>query len=316
MARFENGTALLFPGQGSQYAGMSRTFYEGDEHARQMIDGITAAFDIKELCFNGPEETLRDTRYSQASIFMASMCIAETLRNNGLVVDAVAGLSLGEFGALCYAGAFDVKTGIQLLTERGRIMADHIPSDSGMAVVMPLSSEKVQEACDEVADIGACQIATFVTPSRTVITGTLAAVDAAGERCKDAGARMVVPISASGAFHSVLATKAAGEFAKALDAYAFEYPTLPLYYNATGTTECEDIKAMEVGQLTQSVEFKTMIENMINDGTTRFICLGPGKTLAGFVKEIAQANDSKAETVTIERLEQAIALLKPSGIVS
>lgn len=305
MTRFEQGTALLFPGQGNQHVGMAQSFYEHDQTARTMLDTITADFDIKNLCFYGPEDTLRDTRYSQAAIFMASMCIAETLRARGLVVDALAGLSLGEFGALCYAGAFDVQTGIRLLTDRGRIMADHIPSDSGMAVVMPLASNVVQEMCDSVSDRGACQIATYVTPTRTVITGSLDAVAAAGQKCKEVGARLVVPVNTSGAFHSVLAGKAAQQFENVLGDYSFAQPKLPVYFNVDGTSECKDIKAMEVRQITHSVAFEAMIQNMIDDGLTRFICLGPGANLAGFVQEIARAHGSIVETITIEQYDQA-----------
>lgn len=311
MSSPESKTALLFPGQGSQYAGMAMSFYEQHEPTRQLFDTVECDFDIKDLCFNGPEELLRETRYSQASIFMASIAIANALRDKGLKVDAVAGLSLGEYTALCYADSFSIQEGVNLLVDRGRIMADFIPVNSGMAVILALEPDVVQACCDEASlPDSPCEIASYVTPNRMVITGDTAAVNRANELCREQGARMVVPVNASGAFHSILAKDAMREFQSVLAQYRIEQPSLPVYYNVDGKTECDDIKAVLAGQFCNSVQFVKMIENMCADGITNFIAIGPGATLAGFARDTARAKGADINTYVIETHADALKLLE------
>lgn len=311
MSSSESKTALLFPGQGSQYVGMARSFYEQDEHTRQLFDTVRCGFDVKDVCFNGPEELLRETRYSQASIFMASIAIANALRDMGLQVDAVAGLSLGEYTALCYAGSFSIQEGMNLLEDRGRIMADFIPDNTGMAVVLALEPDVVQACCDELSQPNSpCEIASYVTPNRMVITGSVEAVNNVSELCRERGARMVIPVNASGAFHSILAKDAAREFESVLAQYKLEQPDLPLYYNVDGNKECDDVKTVLAGQFYNSVQFVKMIKNMCADGITDFVAIGPGATLAGFARDTARANGAAINTYVIETYDDAAKLLE------
>lgn len=310
MNSLESKTALLFPGQGSQYAGMAKSFYEQEESTRQLFDTIECGFDIKDLCFDGPEDMLRETRYSQASIFMASIAIANALRDKGLKVDAVAGLSLGEYAALCYADSFSVQDGVNLLVDRGRIMADFIPENSGMAVILALDPEVVQAYCDEASQPDSpCEIASYVTPNRVVITGDASAVIRASELCRERGARMVAPVNASGAFHSILAKDAVREFESVLTQYRIEQPSLPVYYNVDGNKECDDIKTVLAGQLRNSVQFVKTVENMYADGITNFIAIGPGASLAGFARDTARANGVDIKTYVIENHDDALKLI-------
>lgn len=312
----EAKTAFLFPGQGAQYIGMSRSFYENYQPARDQFDNAVCDFDIKDLCFDGPEETLRETRYSQACIFLASIVIAQMLFDNGIRPDAAAGISLGEYTALCFADSFSVQEGVELLTERGRVMADFIPKDSGMAVVLALDSQQVADACEEVGQLGACEIASYITSERTVITGNLDAVQHAGELCRERGAKMVIPVNASGAFHSVLAERAASEFEKVMQDYEIDEPSLPVYFNYDGSKKHSNIKKMEVGQLQNSVQFVATVQNMLKDGIRRFISIGPGATMASFVQDTAKAQKAPVETYVVDTYEDAKKLIAQLGINS
>lgn len=310
MNSLESKTALLFPGQGLQYAGMAKSFYEQEESTRHLFDTIECGFDIKDLCFNGPEDMLRETRYSQACIFMASIAIANALRDKGLKVDAVAGLSLGEYAALCYADSFSVQDGVNLLVDRGRIMADFIPGNSGMAVV-DLAPEIVQAYCDDVSRSDSpCEIASYLTPNRVVITGDASAVTRVSVLCRERGARMVAPVNASGAFHSVLAKDAMGEFESVIAQYEIKQPSLPIYYNVDGNKDCDNIEDMLAAQLCKPVQFVETIKNMCEDGITNFIVIGPGASLRSIARDTARANGVDIKTYVIETHDDALKLLE------
>lgn len=301
-------TAFLFSGQGAQYVGMGRSLYNGDPDARHLFDTMECDFDIRGLCFDGPVDALRDTRYNQPCIFLVSMAIARLLIKNGIAPAALAGISLGEYSALCLADAFSVQEGVQILTERGQIMADLIPKDSGMAMVVALDSRVVAECCEQAQAVGACQIGSYLTPQQCVITGDLTAVQRCGELCRERGARMIIAMDTSGAFHSVLASDAAKAFASALKKYVIHPPTIPVYFNYDGKPVSDDIKAMEVGQLLQPIQFTKTIEHMLRDGITTFIAIGPGGSQANFVREIARANDLQVTTYVVDTYNDVMKL--------
>ncbi len=309
--------AILFPGQGAQCVGMAQDFYEQSEVARRIFDDTACDFDdnitAQELCFHGPAETLRNTRYSQACIFLASMAIAETLRQYGLQADAVAGVSLGEYSALCYAGAFSVQEGVDILKERGRIMDEKIPHGTTMSAVLGLTAEELQAYCRQVStDDDPCEIASYITPQRTVIAGTTMAIERMKEKCSGSGKRVrVIPIEVSGAFHSQLARSAADDFATVLQDYPIRRPDIPVYYNVDGKTRdsiVSDFVKIEAAQLYTSVQFVKTIESMYSDGILRYIAVGPGATMAGAVQDILQSHqDTIVQKVsTYDEISQTV----------
>lgn len=175
-------TAFLFSGQGAQYPGMGKDLYENYDSAKAVFDSIATDFDVKTLCFEGSKEQLDDTQYTQVAIFAHAMAAAAVLQENGIHADVTAGLSLGEYSALCYADCFSVQAGAEILRERGKLMANALPSGtSAMAAVLMLDKEAILNACEAVQDIGVCEIANYNCPGQIVITGEKAAVEACGK---------------------------------------------------------------------------------------------------------------------------------------
>lgn len=285
-------TAFLFSGQGAQYPGMGKELYETYDAAKQVFDAVSLDFDVKKLCFEGPAEQLNDTQYAQACIFVTSMAAAAVLKEKGITPDVCAGLSLGEYSALCYGGSFDVATGAAIVRERGKLMANALPAGtSAMSAVMMLDKEAILEACHEVAEIGVCEIANYNCPGQIVITGEKDAVAAAGEKCLAKGARRVIPLQVSGAFHSSLLREAGKELAKVLSGYELKASSIPVYNNISGTIEQGSLIDILSKQISSSVYFEQTIMNMLEDGVTTFIEVGPGKAVSGFVKKCTKGKD-------------------------
>ena len=301
--------ALLFPGQGAYRVGMAQDFYEQSEVARRIFDTTTCDFGDdftpKELCFQGPAEVLRNTRYTQVCIFLASMAIAETARQRGLQVDAVAGVSLGEYSALCYAESFSVQEGVDMLKERGRIMAETIPRDTTMLVVLGLTAEELRACCQHVTtEDDPCEIGLYVTPQHTVLTGTTTAIERARAYCQDSDKRVrMIPAKTSGAFHSRLARPAVNALTEVLRNHPIKQPNIPVYYNVDGATRDDvvaDFAEMEATQLYTSVQFVKTIESMYSDGIRRYVAVGPGPTMAGAVRDIARSRHY--DDITIQKV--------------
>lgn len=285
-------TAFLFSGQGAQYPGMGKELYETYEAAREVFDAVSLDFDVKKLCFEGPAEQLNDTQYAQACIFVTSMAAAAVLKEQGITPDVCAGLSLGEYSALCYGGSFSVKDGAAIVRERGKLMANALPAGtSAMSAVMMLDEKAILEACEEVKNIGVCEIANYNCPGQIVITGDKAAVEAAGELCKEKGARRVIPLQVSGAFHSSLLTEAGEQLREVLSRYELNKSALPVYNNISGTIETGSLEDILSKQISHSVYFEQTIKNMLADGVTTFIEVGPGKAVSGFVKKCTKGMD-------------------------
>lgn len=306
-------TAFLFPGQGAQCVGMGQTLYEKSPLVRQIFDETTCSFDIKKLCFEGPVDKLRETRYSQACIFLASIAIAKLLFEKGLEPNAVAGISLGEYTALCFAKSFTIQDAVNMLVDRGQIMADCIPINTGMFVVLGLDKDVIAECCIQASAIGDCEIASYITNDRIVITGDIEAIRKCADLCKQRGAKAALAIEASGAFHSKLAINAASKFKDALEPYSIAEPTIPIYYNFDGSTNCEDIKSTLVGQLYKPVQFFNTINNMLDDGYSQFISIGPGTALEGFVQAIARIRDAKIHTHNVDSYDDVLKVSAATG---
>lgn len=285
-------TAFLFAGQGSQIVGMAKDFYDHCPESRELMDSLTCDYDIKKLCFEGPQESLNDTAYAQSSIVAASLTILEAIKTKGIQGDVCAGLSLGEYSALCYAGAMDAQSAIDIVRQRGILMANALPAGiTGMSAVLGLSAEKIKEVCKEIQSKGlVLEIANYNCPGQIVVTGQKEALEKAEALLMEKGARRVLPLTVSGAFHSSLLQDASLELEKVLQQSKLSLPKIPVYHNISGDKEnvssTKDLIEILKQQICHSVRFEQTIRNMIRDGVDTFVEIGPGKTLSGFVRKV------------------------------
>lgn len=304
--------AFLFSGQGAQYPGMGKELYDHYACAKDVFDNIETDFDVKKLCFEGPSEQLNDTQYTQVAIFAHSMAAAAVLEEQGVHADMCAGLSLGEYSALCYAKSFSIKDGANILRERGKLMAHALPEGtSSMAAVLMLDEAAILEACKEVEKIGVCEIANYNCPGQIVITGEKAAVEACGEKCLEKGARRVIPLQVSGAFHSSLLKEAGNQLHTELEKYELKTPEIPVLHNLNANVADKALIDMLSDQISHSVRLEETIKKMLADGIDTFIEVGPGKAVSGFVKKCAKGYDVKIHHVEdVASLNETLAYVK------
>lgn len=305
---------FLFAGQGTQYVGMGKEFYDHYEEAKNVFDSVKLDYDLKELCFNGSQEKLNDTAYAQSSLLTTSLAIAHVIKAQGILPEYVAGLSLGEYSALCFAGAFDVKDAALITRERGKIMANALPrGTSGMAAVLNLDEQVILEVCKQVTkDIGVCQIANYNCPGQIVISGTTLAIEEASKLLLEKGARRIVPLNVSGAFHSSLLEDASKQLNKVLKQATITKPKMKVVYNISGKEEDADITEILTKQIKSSVYFMQSIKYMIDQGVDTFIEIGPGTTLKGFVRKISR--DVKVYSVeNCDTLQKMLDEVKVNG---
>jgi [acyl-carrier-protein] S-malonyltransferase len=287
-------TAFLFPGQGSQYVGMGQDLYEAHPEVRSIFDQANdvLGFALSELCFNGPEETLKDTINTQPAIFVTSVALLRALESNKLQPPGfVAGHSLGEYSALMAAGAMDFATGLQLVRERGRLMKEAGErSPGGMAAVLGLETEVVDQVCRQAREEtrGILQVANYNSPGQIVISGDFKTRDVAIELAKAAGARRVVPLAVSIASHSPLMECIVDEFRQAVEAVEFRRPAVPVVANVSAAP-LESVEAIQeelVQQLTSPVRWVESIRYMIGQGVTEFVEIGPKDVLKKLMRRI------------------------------
>ncbi len=302
-------TAYIFPGQGSQYVGMGKDWYDSRPEAKKMYERATdiLGFDIAKVSFEGPEDDLRQTAVTQPAIFLHS-AVAFTLLE-GKVFDAAAGHSLGEYSALYAAGALDFEHAMMLVGLRGRLMQNAGNERPGtMAAVVGLDEEKVGEACREAGASGIVRPANYNSPGQIVISGDVDAVRKAMELAKARGAKIVKELVVSGAFHSPLMEAAKEELKKAIDAAPVKDAAVPVYANVTAkpVKSAAEIKEALIMQLTNPVRWQESVSNMSADGITRFVEIGPGKVLQGLVNPTV----SGATAVGIDKENETGALEK------
>ena len=283
--------ALIFPGQASQYVGMTSDFYQSSEKAKQILDQANSVlgFDILNIMFNGPEESLKQTEITQPAIFIHSYLVSQFLKTE---FHATSGHSLGEYSALCVAGVFDFETGLKLVRLRGQLMQKAGQEQPGtMAAVIGATNEAIEAACSEASSVGIVQAANFNSPGQVVISGSVDGVKKAMELVKAKGAKLVKELVVSGAFHSPLMASAAEKLGEALKATNLLNPKVPVYMNVTGkpSSNPQEIKDLLLKQLTSPVRWEESIRNMSSDGITGFVEVGPGKVLQGLVKRIADS---------------------------
>ena len=281
--------AFLFPGQGSQYVGMAKDLFEKSVEAKEMIktaDDILG-INLSYIMFNGPEEELKQTEYTQPSIFLHSVILASIIRT--VDAQAAAGHSLGEYSAYVTAGAIQFHEAIKLVRARGVAMQEAGNQNKGtMAAVIGLESEKVENLCAGASSSGVVQCANFNSPGQIVISGSLDGVRKVMELCKNEGAKMVKELVVSAAFHSPLMESAKEKLNVELKSTNFYEPKFPVYTNVTAkpVAGISEIKNKLYEQITAPVRWDKTIENMIDDGVDEFIEIGPGTVLQGLLKRI------------------------------
>ncbi len=301
--------AFLFPGQGSQYVGMGKDLYDADPLAKALYDlaDNKLSFDFKRICFEGPEEDLKQTRVTQPALFVHSVVVAQLLQKKGVRGDTFAGHSLGEYSALVAAGVLDFTAGLDLVALRGQLMQNAGDERPGtMAAILGLNMEQIENVClfssidDEVvvpANINA--------PGQIVVSGDVAAVERAMEMAREQGAKKVIQLVVSGAFHSPLMEPAANKLAEKLNTTNMRPANMPVYLNVTGKSETQPEKIRErlVQQLTHPVRWEDIMRNMVAKKVSTVIELGPGKVLQGLAKRVERRINTKGVD-TWEQVEQ------------
>ncbi|HEM6545700.1 TPA: ACP S-malonyltransferase [Streptococcus suis] len=294
-------TAFLFAGQGAQTVGMARDLYEYSPIVRETFDQASQilGYDIRDLIDN-QEDKLHQTRYTQPAILTTSVAIFRLLEEEGIQPDMVAGLSLGEYSALVASGTLAFEDAIALIAKRGEYMETAAPAGTGkMVAVLNTDVNLIEEVCSTVTS-GIVSPANYNTPAQIVIGGEVAAVDEAVELLKEAGVKRMIPLNVSGPFHTALLKPASDQLALALEEVEFADFQVEL----VGNTEAKvmkkgDIKSLLTRQVMEPVRFYESIATMQEAGVTKFIEIGPGKVLSGFVKKI----DKTAHVVAIEDIE-------------
>jgi [acyl-carrier-protein] S-malonyltransferase len=284
-----SATAFVFPGQGSQYVGMGRDLYEQLPEAQQRFDQADAllGFPLSKICFEGPEEELRQTKNTQPAIFLHSMVLAGLYHGERAMM--AAGHSLGEYSALVYAGALTFEDGLRLVRLRGELMQQAgIEQPGTMAAVVGLEPSVVDEVCRTASSAGIVQSANFNSPGQVVVSGSVAGVRKAMELAKERGAKLVKELPVSGAFHSPLMEFAGSGLKSALEKTSIADASIPVYANVTArpVQKAEEIRRLLYEQLTNPVRWEETVTNMAVDHAGIFVEIGPGKVLQGLVKRI------------------------------
>ncbi len=293
--------AFVFPGQGAQYAGMGKDFYEQFPESREVFDraGELLGMDMKALCFE-ENDRLDLTEYTQAAMITTIGAMLKKIGTMGIHPQAAAGLSLGEYAALVTAGVLDLYDAIRLVRLRGQLMQEAVPQGvGGMAAVLGMEQAAVEQVCEETA--GVVTVANYNCPGQLVISGEISAVQAASAALKERGAKRVVPLNVSGPFHSPLLQPAGEKLLLALKDTEIHTPKLPYAANVTAeyVREADGIRSLLARQISSSVRWQQCVECMVADGVEVFVEIGPGKTISSFVKKI----DRTKETINIDKAE-------------
>ena len=292
--------AFIFPGQGAQACGMGKDFYEQTETGKRIFDKATQlmGFSMPQLCFE-ENDRLDITEYTQAAMVTASIAMMRVLEENGIKPDVAAGLSLGEYCALAAAGVMSDEDAIRTVRQRGILMQEAVPVGEGaMAAILALDAAVIEEVTGAMEGVW---IANYNCPGQIVISGEKAAVEEACEKLKAAGAKRAVMLNVSGPFHSGMLTAAGEKLGQVLSRVELHEPRIPYVANVTAqyVKSAGEVKELLTRQVSSSVRWQQSEEAMIGDGVDTFIEIGPGKTLAGFMRKISR----DVKTLNVEKLE-------------
>lgn len=293
-------TVYMFPGQGAQYIGMGKDFYDNIPVCKKIFEVASDAsgLDIPKLCFEENEQ-INITEYTQIAMLTVEAAIFEALEISGKKPQATAGLSLGEYGALIASKVMEPGEAFRVVRQRGIFMQEAVPTGGAMSAILGLDAAKIEEICEKTD--GIVSIANYNCPGQIVITGEEAAVAKAAEECKEAGAKRAVPLKVSGPFHSVMLRGAGEKLGKVLETAKVSEFAIPYVANVTAdyVTDAADVKPLLTKQVSSPVRWQQTIERLIADGFDEFVEIGPGHTLSGFMRKI----NRDVKTVGIEKLE-------------
>ena len=302
--------AFVFPGQGAQYVGMGKEFYEQISVSRKVytIASEVTGLNLPGLCFEKNEQ-IDITEYTQIAMLTTEAAILAALQEKGVKADVAAGLSLGEYGAILTAGAMSLEDVFRVVRQRGILMQEAVPTGGAMYAVLGMDGEKIAKICDETE--GIVSVANYNCPGQIVITGEEGAVAVAAEKLKEAGARRCIPLNVSGPFHSAMLKEAGEKLGKVLEQVELRAFSTPYVTNVTAeyVTEPSEIKELLGRQVYSSVKWQQSVERMIADCVDTFIEIGPGRTLTGFLKKI----NKNVTGLHIEKVEDLDAVVKMLG---
>ena len=301
--------AFVFPGQGAQYVGMGKDFYEQIPVSRKVytIASEVTGLNLPGLCFKENEQ-IDITEYTQIAMLATEAAMLAALQEKGVKADVAAGLSLGEYGAILTAGAMSLEDVFRVVRQRGILMQKAVPTGGAMCAVLGMDGEKIAKICEETE--GIVSVDNYNCPGQIVITGEEGAVAAAAEKLKEAGARRCIPLKVSGPFHSEMLKGAGEKLAGVLVDVELKEFSMPYVTNVTAdyVTDISEIKELLGRQVYSSVRWQQSVERMIADGVDTFIEIGPGRTLTGFLKKINK-NVTGLHIEKVEELEEVVRLL-------
>lgn len=300
-------TAFMFPGQGAQYCGMAKEFYDNFAEAKEVFEIASKAsdLDVAALCFT-EDDRLNITEYTQIAMLTAEVAILKVLEAKGLSCDVAAGLSLGEYGALAAANVMELSDLFRVIRKRGLYMQQAYPEGGAMTAVLGMDASVIEKICEETD--GIVSIANYNCPGQIVITGEKTAVDAASAKLTEAGAKRCIPLKVSGPFHSALLEGAGKQLGEVLADVTVNKPSIPYVCNvkADYVTEADEVKALLASQVSSSVRWQQSVERMLADGVDTFVEIGPGKTLTGFMKKM----NKEVTVVNVDKLADMDAVLE------
>lgn len=302
--------AFIFPGQGAQYVGMGKDFYEKIPVCRQIIEKAAeiSELDLEKICFE-ENEKISITEYTQIAMIAVEAAILKALEEQGFYPDMTAGLSLGEYGAVLASGIMSLEDVFYTVRKRGIYMQEAVPKGGAMAAVLGMAAELIEKICEETQ--GIVSVANYNCPGQVVITGEEGAVAKASEKLKEAGAKRILPLQVSGPFHCEMLKEAGEKLSEVLEKISLQDIKIPYVSNVTAqmVTEKEQVKDLLVKQVSSPVRWQQCVETMIENGVDTFVEIGPDRTLSGFMRRINR-NVTMMNIQTVEDFQKVTKKLR------